>query len=89
MNNGCPDHISDKRGLPWLPHPGDTKKTVVHPAEFGETATFRLSQCSSIMKIYSHPTTMLDREELGAFGNRRNHVFVTRPQVLMVRTEKC
>jgi hypothetical protein len=25
MNNGCPSHIGDKSGLPWLPHPSGTK----------------------------------------------------------------
>jgi hypothetical protein len=60
-----------KAGLPWLPlWPKKTRLFIQLEADqFGETATFRLSQCSSIMKILFTPdTTMLDHHEFGAFG---------------------
>jgi hypothetical protein len=41
--------------------------------QFGETATFRLSLCSSIMKFLFTPTTMLDHG-FGSLGSHKNHV---------------
>jgi hypothetical protein len=52
INNGCPGHIGDRRGLPWLPHPGDTKKTVVHPAE--SKSIRRNSDVSPIAVLVDH-----------------------------------
>jgi hypothetical protein len=61
----------DTRGFP----PGGTKRLFIllEANQFGETATFRLSLCSSIMKILFTSTTVLDRE-FGPFGSHKNHI---------------
>ena len=88
MDNGCPpSHIGDKSGFPWLPTPV-AQKAVVHPA--GSKSIRRNSDVSPIAVLVDHELKILFAlldHEFGAFGSLRNHVFVTRPQVL-VRTEK-